>query len=65
MRRVFKIFKKAHPQTKFFVFMWAIYMIALVWTTSQAYARLAYSRSDRVTPIVIKIPSPDQNNGPP
>lgn len=40
--------------------MWAIYMIALAWTTVQAYARLAYSRSDFKTPTVIHIPAPDQ-----
>jgi hypothetical protein len=59
MWRALKMFKNAHPQTKFFVFMWAIYMIAIVWTTVQAYARLAYSRSDLVSPIVINIPTSD------
>jgi hypothetical protein len=40
--------------------MWAIYMAALAWTTVQAYARLAYSRSDLGSPTVIHIPAPDQ-----
>lgn len=50
----------SHRQTKFFILMIAIYMIALAWTTIQAYARLAYSRSDLQAPIVITIPTPDQ-----
>lgn len=56
MSRLLKMIKKAHPQTKFFVFTLAIYMIALFWTTFQAYARLEYSRSDRSDPVVIRIP---------
>lgn len=65
MWRTLQIFKNSHRQTKFFIFMWVIYMIAIAWTTIQAYARLAYSRSDLVPPIVIKIPAPDQkSNGP-
>lgn len=59
MWRALKMFKNAHSQTKFFIFMWAIYMIALAWTTVQAYARLAYSRSDLTPPIVINIPPSD------
>jgi hypothetical protein len=59
MWQALKMFKNAHRQTKLFVLMWAIYMIALGWTTVQAYARLAYSRSDLAPPVVIKI-SPDQ-----
>ncbi len=59
MWQAIKKFKNAHRQTQFFIFMWAIYLIALVWTTAQAYARLAYSRSDLTPPIVIKIPPPD------
>lgn len=50
-----KQFKNANRQTKIFVFMGAIYMIAMIWTTAQAYARLGYSRSDH-TPIVIQTP---------
>jgi hypothetical protein len=59
MWRALKMFKKAHRQTKFFIFMWAIYMIALVWTTVQAYVRLAYSRGDLIPPIVIHAPPSD------
>lgn len=66
MWQTVKMFKNAHRQTKFFIFMWAIYMIALGWTTVQAYSRLTYSRSDMIPPIVIRIPLPDhQSNGPP
>lgn len=65
MWRIVKRFKNAHRQTKFFIFMGMIYMIAIVWTTIQAYARLAYSRSDLNPPVVIKIPTSDQkSNGP-
>ena len=60
MWRALRMFKNAHRQTKFFIFMWALYMIAMVWTTVQAYARLAYSHSDLSSPIVITIPPPDQ-----
>ena len=58
MRQAIEAFLKSNRQTKFFIFMGALYMIALAWTTIQAYARLAYSRSDLVPPIVIHIPSP-------
>jgi hypothetical protein len=60
MWRALKRFKDAHRQTKFFILMWAIYMIAMIWTTVQAYARLTYSRSDLTPPIVIKVPTADQ-----
>lgn len=59
MLALIKKFKNAHRQTQFFIIMWAIYMIALVWTTLQAYARLEYSRSGEEKPIVIQ--SNDQN----
>lgn len=49
-------FKNANRQTKVFIFMGALYIIAMVWTTVQAYARLNYSRSDIVKPIVIQTP---------
>jgi hypothetical protein len=55
MWRAWRMFKKSHPQTKFFIFTWAIYMLAIFWTTIQAYARLEYSRSDSRKPIVIQI----------
>jgi hypothetical protein len=65
MWRALQMFKNAHRQTKFFIFMWALYMVAIAWTTAQAYARLAYSRNDLAPPIVIRIPTPDQkSNGP-
>jgi hypothetical protein len=60
MWRALKMFIHSHRQTKFFILMWAIYLIAIVWTTVQAYARLSYSRSDMTPPIIIRIPSPDQ-----
>ncbi len=61
MWRTLKMFQRAHRQTKFFIFMFAIYMIAMAWTTVQAYARLVYSRSDLDTPTFIHIPPSDQN----
>lgn len=39
-------FKSSRRQTKYFILTLLIYMIALVWTTLQSYARLDYSRSD-------------------
>ena len=33
-------------QTKYFILTILLYMIALAWTTVQAYARLEYSRTD-------------------
>ena len=61
MWRMLKMFKESHPQTKFFVFTWAIYMIAIFWTTIQAYARLEYSRSDSSKPIIIHINPSDHS----
>lgn len=58
MRRILRKLKPMQNQTKFFVFMIFIYMFTLFWTTFQSYLRLSYSRSDRVKPIVINIPSP-------
>jgi len=60
MLQAIRSFKNSNRQTKFFILMGAIYMLALVWTTFQAYARLTYSRSDLNPPIVIHIPPPDQ-----
>lgn len=48
-----KQFKNANRQTKYIIFMLAIYLSALVWTTFQSYARLQYSRSD-LGPIFIQ-----------
>lgn len=56
-----KLFKNAHRQTKFFIFTFAIYMIAIIWTTLQAYARLEYSRSGNSKPIVIHIQPSDHS----
>lgn len=60
MRETITSFIHSNRQTKFFIFMGTIYILALAWTTFQAYARLAYSRSDLNPPIVIHIPSPVQ-----
>ncbi len=56
MWQTIKRFKNANRQTKIFILMGALYIIAMVWTTVQAYARLNYSRSD-VHPIVIQTPN--------
>lgn len=42
----FRQFMSSGRQTKYFILTIAIYMIAIVWSTVQAYARLQYSRSD-------------------
>lgn len=54
MRQIWNAFINSHRQTKFFIFMLLLYMIALIWTTLQSYARLEYSRTGESTPIVIK-----------
>lgn len=62
MLRMLKMFRESHPQTKFFVFTWAIYMIAIFWTTIQAYARLEYSRTNSSSkPVVIHIQPSDHS----
>jgi len=52
-KEVVSSFINSGKQTKFFIFMTALYMIAIAWTTVQAYARLEYSRSDYSKPILI------------
>lgn len=54
MLQAIRRFKNAKPQTKLFIFMGIMYGAAMLWTTVQAYARLAYSRSDVSSPIVIQ-----------
>jgi len=56
MLRMLNMFRNAHPHTKAFIFMIALYMVAIGWTTVQSYARLTYSRSDISHPRVIYIP---------
>jgi hypothetical protein len=54
-----KKFRNASGQTKFFVFNWVIYGIALVATTVYCYARLDYVRSYKVdTQKVLSNPKP-------
>lgn len=54
MWQTIKRFKNANRQTKIFVLMGSLYVLAMIWTTVQAYARLSYSRSDEVRPIIIQ-----------
>lgn len=54
MWKAFKLFITAHRQTKYFIFTLLLYVVALIWTTLQAYARLEYSRSDLSKPILIE-----------
>lgn len=56
MLRLLKLFKDSHRQTKFFILTLTIYLLAIIWTTVVAYARLEYSRSDMSEPIMIQIP---------
>jgi len=55
MWRTLKMFKHAHLQTKCLIFMLGLYLLALVWTTVQVYARLAYRQSDFI-PIIVNTP---------
>lgn len=59
MWQAIKRFKNSSRQTKIFILMGALYMIAMIWTTVQAYARLNYSRSDAPS-IVIQTPNQNQ-----
>jgi hypothetical protein len=61
MWQTLKMFKESNRQTKFFIFTLAIYMIAIFWTTIQAYARLEYSRTGNSQPIVIHIQPSDHS----
>ena len=60
MWRTINSFKQAHRQTQFFILMSAIYLIALAWTTVQAYGRLVYDRSNLQSPMIIQAPIADQ-----
>ncbi len=61
MKQVIKMFIESNRQTKFFIFMVALYLLAILWTTIQAYARLEYSRSDISKPIMIHMQPSDQS----
>jgi hypothetical protein len=52
--------KISHRQTQYFIFTLVIYMTAIIWTTIQAYARLAYSRSDERPPVIIETRNPSK-----
>jgi hypothetical protein len=41
-----KLFFAKDRQTKYIILTLLLYMIALIWTTAQSYARLEYSRTD-------------------
>lgn len=59
MWKTIQMFKASNKQTKYFVFTLLLYMIAILWTTFQAYARLEYSRSDISKPVLIQPESYD------
>ncbi len=61
MRLTFQKFINSNRQTKWFILTIAIYMIAILWTTVQAYARLEYSRSYISKPIIIRDQVPDES----
>lgn len=54
MWKAIQMFKASHKQTKYFIFTLVLYMVAILWTTFQAYARLEYSRSDSAKPLLIQ-----------
>ncbi len=54
MWQILKKFKDSHWQTKCFILTIALYLMALIWTTVQAYARLGYHRTDSAKPILIQ-----------
>ena len=61
MKEMIKTLRLFSWQTLFFLLTMAIYMIALFWTTIQAFLRLEYSRTDMSKPIVIEIPPSDKS----
>ena len=60
VRQAISSFISSNWQTKIFIMMSAVYMIALLWTTVQAYVRLEYNRSDFKKPIMIQASSDDK-----
>jgi len=54
MWKAIKMLSSSNRQTKYFIFTLVLYMVAIIWTTLQAYARLEYSRSDFSKPILIQ-----------
>jgi hypothetical protein len=64
MTETIKMFKQSNRQTKFFIFMCALYTLALIWTTVQAYARLEYSRSNEQKSIQVLILNEEPDNPP-
>jgi hypothetical protein len=61
MLKTIKMFLSSNKQTKYFVFTLVLYMVALIWTTIQAYARLDYSRTGTSQPILIQRNIDDQS----
>lgn len=59
--RTIKTFIDSDRQTKFFIFTLVIYMVAIIWTTLQAFIRIEYSHSDVSRPIVIQIQNTDSS----
>lgn len=52
MLKWLKSWDQAGRQTKYLILMYAIYLLAIVWTTVQAYARLSYSRTGTERPLM-------------
>lgn len=40
-----KQYNAANPKTKYFILTLVVYIVAILWTTVQAFARLDYSRT--------------------
>jgi len=53
VNQAFQKFFKSHRQTKWFILTTLIYLVAIIWTTVQAYVRLEYNRSHISRPIII------------
>lgn len=50
MFKWFAQYRKASPQTRYFILNWALYGIVLLVTTIYCYARLDYVRSYKINP---------------
>jgi hypothetical protein len=60
MWQALKKINDANKQTKYFILMFLIYIVALAWSTLQSFARLEYSPTGESKPIVIQQPSQNE-----
>lgn len=62
MRQALKSLFAADLQTFFFILTTAIYIIAILWTTIQSYARLEYSRTGSAQSTAVQSHKPSDHS---